>query len=216
MQILRNLNVTTGGRRILGVPDVGILAATIASETSTGTNGQGLLYDESINPANAGKQLRIRITSLPSAGNIFVYENGAFDFWDAPAGTYYVGYDWYADDVFGGADTATIVVGAADGAASGVTLTGTSSISTGSASGNVSSAVSGVTLTGTSSISAGAATGESPLSLTLTESAILAIAEAVWARQLPLTAAPSVIYGSTGISVDDIDAISRAVWSKTL
>lgn len=216
MQILRNLDVTTGGRRILGVPDVGILAETIASETSTGTNGPGLLYDESINPANAGKQLRIRITSLPSAGNIFVYENGAFDFWDAPAGTYYVGYDWYADDVFGGADTATIVVGAADGAASGVTLTGTSSISTGSASGNVSSAVSGVTLTGTSSISAGAATGESPLSLTLTESAILAIAESVWARQLPLTAAPSVIYGSTGISADDIDAISRAVWSKTL
>ena len=216
MQILRNLNVTTGGRRILGVPDVGILAATIASETSTGTNGPGLLYDESINPANAGKYLRIRITTPPSAGSLFVYENGAIDFSGAADGSYTVGYDWYADDVLGGSDSASILVGVVNGAAAGATLTGTSSISAGSASGNVSSAASGVTLTGTSSISAGTATGESPLSLTLTESAIIAIAEAVWTRQLPLTAAPSVIYGSTGISADDIDAISHAVWSRSL
>lgn len=214
--MLRNLNVTSGGRRILGVPDVGILAATIASQTASGTNGPGLLYDESIDSANSGKQLRIDITTLPTDGDLFVYENGAFDFDGASNGTYTIGYDWYADNVLGGSDTATVVVGAADGAAGSVTLTGTSILIAGGASGNVSSAAPGATLSGTSSISPGSAIGESPLLLTLTEGAILAIAEAVWARVLPLSDAPLVSYGSTGLSSDDLDAISHAVWSRSL
>lgn len=159
--MLRNLNVTSGGRRILGVPDVGILAATIASQTASGTNGPGLLYNEAINPANAGKQLRVRITSIPGVGNLFVYENGAIDFDDAPNGTYYVGYDWDADDAFGGSDTATIVVGAADGAAAGSTLTGTSTLTPGTAQGTSAGTAPGATLSGASSISAGSATGGS-------------------------------------------------------
>lgn len=159
--MLRNLNVTSGGRRILGVPDVGILAATIASETASGSNGPGLLYDESINPANAGKQLRLAITAPPSAGMLFAYENGAFDFDGAPNGTYSVGYSWYADDVLGGSDTATIVVGASDGAAAGSTLTGTSSLSAGGAQGSSPGSAPGVTLTGSGSLAAGSASGGS-------------------------------------------------------
>lgn len=157
--MLRNLNVTTGGRRILGVPDVGILAATIASQTASGTNGAGLLYDESINPANSGKQLRIDITSIPGSGTLFVYENGSFDFDGAANGTYSIGYDWYADDVLGGADTATVVVGAADGSATGATLTGVSSISAGSAYGTAAGAAAGVTLNGASTLVVGSASG---------------------------------------------------------
>lgn len=159
--MLRNLNVTTGGRRILGVPDVGILAATIASETASGTNGPGLLYDEASNPANAGKQLRIDITSLPGSGTLFVYENGAFDFDGAANGTYSIGYDWYADDVLGGSDSASVVVGAADGSASGATLTGTSTLTPGSAQGTAAGTAPGATVTGASSLSAGSATGGS-------------------------------------------------------
>jgi len=159
--MLRNLNVTTGGRRILGVSDVGILAATIASETASGTNGAGLLYDESVNPANSGKQLRIAITSAPGSGTLFVYENGAFDFDGAANGTYSIGYNWYADDVLGGSDTATVIVGAADGSAAGATLTGTSSLTAGAASGTSVGTANGVTLTGSSTISAGSATGGS-------------------------------------------------------
>lgn len=159
--MLRNLNVTTGGRRILGVPDVGILAATIASQTASGTNGAGLLYDESINPANSGKQLRIAITSAPGSGTLFVYENGAFDFDGAANGTYSIGYDWYADDVLGGSDTATVIVGATDGGSAGATLTGASSLTAGAASGTSVGTANGVTLTGSSTISAGSASGGS-------------------------------------------------------
>ena len=157
--MLRNLNVTTGGRRILGVPDVGILAATIASQTASGTNGAGLLYDESINPANTGKQLRIAITSAPGSGTLFVYENGAFDFEGAANGTYSIGYNWYADDVLGGADTATVVVGASDGSAAGATLTGASSLSSGSASGTAAGSAAGITLAGASTLVVGSASG---------------------------------------------------------
>lgn len=206
--MLRNLNVTTSGRRILGVPDIGILAATIASETSTGDYGPGLLYDEAINPANAGKQLRIRITTLPSAGNIFVYENGAFDFWDAPAGTYYVGYDRYADDVLGGSDTATVVVGAADGAASGTTLTGASSISAGGASGTAAGAAAGVTLTGTSTVVVGGASGTAAgaaAGVTLTGSSTLAVG----------SASGTANGSATGVVLDGVSALVAGLASGT-
>lgn len=200
MKILRNLDVTTGGRRILGVPDVGILAATIASETSTGTNGPGLLYDESINPANAGKYLRIRITTPPSAGSLFVYENGAFDFSGAADGSYTIGYDWYADDVLGGSDSASILVGVVNGAAAGSTLTGTSTLTPGTAQGTSTGDASGTTLTGSSTISAGAATGTSAgtaSGATLTGTSSLTAGAAIGST-LMLTQA-------------DIDAIAQAV-----
>ena len=160
MDIQRNLAATPGGRHILGVPNVGILAATIASQTAGGTSGPGLLYDEATNPANVGKQLRVRITSLPGSGALFVYENGSLSFSGAANGTHVIGYDVDADDVFLSSDTATIIVGAAPGA----TLTGTSSLSAGAATGGASAingSAPGATLTGTSSLSAGAAQGAS-------------------------------------------------------
>ena len=55
-----------------------------------------------------------------------------------------------------------------------------------------------------------------PSVLTLSEAAIMAIAEAVWARVLPLSDSPPVSYGSTGLSSYDLDAISHAVWSRSL
>jgi hypothetical protein len=157
--MLRNLNQSSGGRRILGVPQVGILAATIASQTATGDHGPGLLYDESINPVNAGKQLRLVVTSPPSAGVFFSYENGSFDFSGAPDGSYSIGYNVLADNALIGSDTATVVVGAVSATAPGATLTGTSSLSAGTASGQQNATAPGATLTGSSSISAGTATG---------------------------------------------------------
>lgn len=68
---------------------------------------------------------------------------------------------------------------------------------------------SGDTLTATATI-------VTPSALTLSEAAILAIAEAVWARQLPLSTSPPVSYGETGLSADDLDAISHAIWSRSL
>ena len=56
--------------------------------------------------------------------------------------------------------------GSVDGAASGATLTGTSSLTAGGASGTASGTATGANLTGTSSISAGAATGNATGSFT--------------------------------------------------
>lgn len=222
--MLRNLNVTAGGRRILGVPTVGILSATIASETAGGDQGPGLLYDEAINPANAGKQLRIRITSGPGSGTLFVYENGSFNFDGAANGTYTIGYDWYADDVLGGSDTASVVVGAAPGVtltgisgltagsatgtsagtANGATLNGTSSLTAGTAiggSGVVNGSASGATLTGTSSINAGIANGLSDNN-PITASSMIKLAE-IWAR-MELDATKPLVTSAMQLTVGTI------------
>lgn len=95
-------------------------------------------------------------------------------------------------------------------------LTGQGSTIAGSAArvgGVVTHNVTG-SLVGSGSVISGSAS--TTIDLMLTESAILAIAEAVWARNLPLTAEPTFNYGSTGLSQRDLDAISHAVWSKTL
>ena len=220
--MLRNLNVTTGGRRILGVPTVGILAATIASETASGSNGPGLLYDEASNPANAGKQLRIRITSLPGSGALFVYENGAFDFGGAANGTHVIGYDVDADDAFLSSDTASIVVGAADGSAAGATLTGTSSLTAGSAQGTAAGTAPGATVTGSSSLSAGSATGGSgavdgsSTGVTLTGTGSLYTGSAsgnqgATAPGVTLTGASVLIAGTAGAQTIQSSEVARRV-----
>jgi hypothetical protein len=202
--MLRNLNQSSGGRRILGVPQVGILAATIASQTATGDHGPGLLYDESINPVNAGKQLRLVVTSPPSAGVFFSYENGSFDFSGAPDGSYSIGYNVLADNALIGSDTATVVVGAVSATAPGATLTGAGSISAGVATGGATgdATAPGVTLSGTSSISAGSATGNQDATApgaTLTGSSSLSAGTASNGSytRAPSGSGPSLIYPKT-------------------
>ena len=113
--MLRNLNKSSGGRRILGVPHVGIIASQIISETATGDNGAGLLYDEAL--VNSGKQLRLYVTSAPSSGTLFAHENGSFELDGAADGSYTIGYQYFVDNVLGGSDTATVTVGAANASA---------------------------------------------------------------------------------------------------
>jgi hypothetical protein len=113
--VLRNLNKSSGGRRILGVPHVGIIASQIISETATGDNGAGLLYDEAL--VNSGKQLRLYVTSAPSSGTLFAHENGSFELDGAADGSYTIGYQYFVDNVLGGSDTATVTVGAANASA---------------------------------------------------------------------------------------------------
>lgn len=144
--MLRNLNKSAGGRRVLGTPNVGLLASQIISETAAGDNGAGLLYNEA--QANSGKQLRIKITSQPSSGSLFVYENGSFELIGAADGSYTIGYQYYVDNVLGGSDTATVTVGAANASASAGTGTatgsGTGGVATGQVAGDSASAPGGV------------------------------------------------------------------------
>jgi len=158
--MLRNLNKSAGGRRILGTPYVGLLASQIIVETATGDSGPGLLYDEA--QANAGKQLRIRITSLPSAGTLFVRENGDFEFTGAPDGVYSIGYAVDADNVQIKTDTASLTVGAVNGAVGAGVGTGAGSGTGGDAVGQSGTpgVAGGGTGTGTGSGSGGDGVGQ--------------------------------------------------------
>ena len=158
--MLRNLNQSASGQRILGTPFVGILAATIAAETATGDNGSGLLYDESINPTNAGKQLRCRITSYSGTpGKLFVFENGSSLIIGEADGAYTIGYAVDADGVQVSTDTASVAVGPVSASAPAGTGTSTSSGTGGDASANGSANASAGTGTSTGSGTGGAASG---------------------------------------------------------
>lgn len=155
--MLRNLNRSSAGRRILGTPNVGLLAAQIVSETATGDSGPGLLYDEAL--ANAGKQLRLHVTSAPASGSLFADENGSFALTGAADGSYTIGYQYYVDNVLAGSDSATVNVGLVNAAAGGGTGSGTGSGSGGTATGTTSAVAGGGTGTATGSGSGGIATG---------------------------------------------------------
>ena len=156
--MLRNLlRLSASGKPIYGTPDIGIDAAQIISETSTGDQGPGLLYDDAL--SNSGKQLRAKITSWSgTAGTLFVFENGSIlvDISQAD-GSYVIGYDreaWASDGSLSTiSDTATVTIGpvnASVGAGEGIS---TGAGSGGSATGIINSDASGGagTSTGTGS-----------------------------------------------------------------
>lgn len=162
--MLRNqLRRAASGRLIFGTPHVGLLASQIISETAAGDSGPGLLYNEA--QSNAGKQLRVKITSYTGTpGKLFVYENGSILIEGEADGAYAIGYDWEAWSLDGlsltsGSDTASVQVGAINATAPGATLVGTSSLSSGAASGQGNATAPGATLTGASTITAGTASG---------------------------------------------------------
>lgn len=138
--MLRNLNQSNSGRRILGVHTSGILASTIVAQTATGDNGPGLLYDDASLVGNAGKELRCVVVTPPSSGSLFVYENGSFELTGAVDGAYSVGYSLFVDGVQTLSDVASITVGTVSGTAGAGTGTGVSSGSGGSAVGGISAA----------------------------------------------------------------------------
>ena len=157
--MLRNCNRSIAGRRILGTPNVGILAATIVAETASGDNGPGLLYDEAL--ANAGKQLRAKITSYTGTpGKLFVFENGSILVEGESDGAYVIGYDVLADNVTIKSDTASVTVGSIHATAPGASLSGSSNLAAGSASGQQNATVPGANLSGTSTLQSGSAAGQ--------------------------------------------------------
>jgi len=160
--MLRNLNKSSAGRRILGTWNVGIDAATIAAETATGDSGPGLLYDESIDPANAGKQLRCRVTGYTGTSSaLFVWENGAVQVIGESPGSYIISYAVDADNVQIKTDTATVSVGVVNAGAEGGTGTVTITGSGGEAIGQVNASSEGgtgtIAITGTGGEASGQA-----------------------------------------------------------
>lgn len=159
--MLRNLNKSSGGRRVLGTPNVGLIASQIISETATGDSGAGLLYDEAL--SHSGQQLRVKITSWDGTpGALTVLENGSVLIEGQSDGNYVIGYEWesYASngDLLSGSDTASVAIGITAASLSGTSdsvVSAVSSLSSGikivasCASSSVASAIlkSGISLT---------------------------------------------------------------------
>lgn len=162
--MLRNLlRRSPANRLIAGAPNIGIIASQIIAETETGDQGSGLLYDEAL--TQTGRQLRIKVTSWTGTpGVLFVYENGSLLVEGQADGAYSIGYDWEAWAADGGlnsgSDTATVTIGVVNATAPGATVTGTGTVSGGSADGQGNATASGADVTGAGSVSGGAASGE--------------------------------------------------------
>jgi len=158
--MLRNLNATYAGKRILASPYVGVLAATIAAETAEGDQGPGILYNESIDPAYAGKYLRAWITNPPTVGTLLIAENGAIEGYDLPVGTHVFNYDLIVNDANDSSSSFTVTVGVVDAVAEGGVGVGAGSGTGGEALGQIAGTADGGTGSGTGSGTGGDAAGE--------------------------------------------------------
>lgn len=164
--MLRNqLRRAASGRLIFGTPQIGLLASQIISETATGDQGPGLLYDEAL--AQTGRQMRGKITSYTGTpGKLFVYENGSILVEGEADGAYTIGYDWEAwaldgSSVNTGSDTATVTIGPVNASVAAGEGIGTGSGTGGDAVGGVAGVDAGGTGTSTGSGSGGNASGGS-------------------------------------------------------
>ena len=157
--MLRSLNATYAGERILASPHVGILASQIAAETATGDHGPGILYNESVDPVYAGKYLRAWVTNPPTVGSLLVAENGAVEAVGLPDGVHTFNYDLIVDDAYNSTSYFEVRVGVVDATAAGATLTGTSTLTPGSATGELNATVPGCLFVSASTLIPGSATG---------------------------------------------------------
>jgi hypothetical protein len=162
--MLRNLNTSTGGKRILGTPKTGVLGSLIPS---TGDNGAGYCYNDLVFPTDNAKEIRGQILTWPSAGTLTAYEDTSFEF-SAPDGVYYFTYQLYVDGVsVGSPATVTLVVGYITHTTSGNLVASSASLS-----GTASRSVVVVSHSATGALTASAATlagfsyiGDFPVSL---------------------------------------------------
>ena len=139
-----------GGRGVLG-----------ADIPSGGDDGAPPLYND-LEPGDEASELRIVMTVVPSGLDIFMREDSGFDA-SGDDGTHIVEYDAYVTEEDGNEYSYSgwfpITFGEATSDAPGVTLTATSLLIAGSASGITPGTADGVTLVATSILVAGSAVG---------------------------------------------------------
>jgi hypothetical protein len=129
------------GALLVGDAGLGVLGSEVPA---SGENGAGYLYNDLSLPADADKEVCGRITTWPSAGTLYAYEDSSFTFTGAPDGSYSFAYQLYVDGVATGSPTtATLEVGA--GATASLSITTASDAFAGSAS---VSAVASLSITG--------------------------------------------------------------------
>lgn len=119
------------GAFVVGDDGLGVLGSEIPG---TGDAGSGYAYNDLSLPADANKEICGRITTWPSAGTLYAYEDTSFTFIGAPKGVYTFQYQLYVDGVATGSPTTvTMTVGdggsVVSGAAAWVEVNDTASIS---------------------------------------------------------------------------------------
>ena len=96
------------GAIVVGNRGLGVLADAIPSD---GDNGASFLYNDISLPADSGKEICGRITTWPSSGTLYAYEDGSFEFTGAPDGQYSFDYTLFVDGMSSGTGTVSLQVG---------------------------------------------------------------------------------------------------------
>lgn len=104
------------------VVDAGGLGVLPEQVPTTGEHGASILANEAANVANAGKELRAVVTSLPTTNvtRCLVQSDGSVDLVVTADGTYQIGYSVYIDGALDGTAPATFTVGASESPAAGM------------------------------------------------------------------------------------------------
>lgn len=95
------------------VVDAGGLGVLPEQVPTTGEHGASILANEAADVANAGKELRAVVTSLPTTNvtSCIVQSDGRVDLVVTADGTYQIGYSVYIDGALDDAATATFTIG---------------------------------------------------------------------------------------------------------
>lgn len=108
MSIRVDTSSLIAGALVCGNRGLGVLGADIPSD---GDNGAGYAYNDLTLPADAGKEICGRITTWPSAGELYAYEDTSFEF-TGPDGAHTFAYQLYVDGVATGSpETVYLQVG---------------------------------------------------------------------------------------------------------
>lgn len=122
------------GAIVVGNRGLGVLADDLPSE---GDSGDSYLFNDVTLPEDSGKEICGRIITRPSAGTLYAYEDGSFEFSDAPDGICSFQYQLYVDGAASGTGTVSLQVGA-----STVTISATAANATFSGAAGSGAAVS--------------------------------------------------------------------------
>ena len=96
------------GAHLYGGAGLGVLGSLIPA---TGDSGAGYTYNDLSLPADNAKEICGRVTSWPSAGALYAYEDTSFEF-TAPDGAHSFDYQLYVDGVATGSpETVSLYVG---------------------------------------------------------------------------------------------------------
>lgn len=142
----------------IGAGGFGVLGSEIAA---TGANGPGYAYNDLQLPADAGKEICGRITVWPLTGTLYAYEDTSFTYSRVGDGAASFQYQLYVDGVTVGTPQ-TVALNVGSGTAPAATITGTATITAGTASGTGPGIAPPATLSGTAQVIPGIATGNGP------------------------------------------------------